>query len=421
VFIIDRLVKISLTTRQEGLMNNIEELDIAIIGAGILGLSVARSLLIEHPDLRISVFEKEDNLGAHSSGRNSGVLHAGFYYSHDSLKAKFCSEGNLELRDFCLRKNIPIKDLGKVVVTTSEIEEDRLLTLYERGIENQIDIDLLPAKSLEKIEPLARTFKNFIWSPNTAVSDPRKIIEIMAHEVNGLGGIILLQHSVEFDDSENILYSGGKKFRYKHLVNTAGSQADRVAHIFGFGKDLTMVPFMGVYRSTSNDLLPLQRLVYPVPNPINPFLGVHFTISIHGDVKIGPTAIPLLNREQYSFKENWEIADVLESVRGMYAMLRGNHHDFPEILRTEFPKMIKGKLVDSASKLVPKAQNIRQWKKKPPGIRSQLVDLGTGKLVNDFLIQGDSRSTHVLNVVSPGWTAALPFGKHIARLVMTHL
>lgn len=415
------MVRISLITRQVGLMNNIEELDIAIIGAGILGLSVAKSLLTEHPDLRIILFEKENNLGAHSSGRNSGVLHAGFYYSHDSLKAKFCSEGNLELRDFCLRKNIPIKELGKVVVTASEIEEDRLFSLYERGIKNQIDIELLPSKSLEKVEPLARTFKNFIWSPNTAVSDPKKVIESMAHEVTGLGGIILLQHSVEFDASENNLFSGGKKFRYKHLVNTAGSQADRIAHIFGFGKDLTMVPFMGVYRSTTSDLLPLQRLVYPVPNPINPFLGVHFTISIHGDVKIGPTAIPLLNREQYSFNENWEVADVLDSARGMFSMLRGNHHDFPEILRTEFPKMIKSKLVDSASKLVPNAQSIRDWKKKPPGIRSQLVDLHTGKLVNDFLIQGDSRSTHVLNVVSPGWTAALPFGKHIAKLAMTHL
>ena len=181
-----------------------------------------------------------------------------------------------------------------------------------------------------------------------------------------------------------------------------------------------MVPFMGVYRSTNKTALPLQRLVYPVPNPLNPFLGVHLTISAHDQVKIGPTAIPMLNREQYSLLEKWSTQDIRESLLGAYSMVKGNSHDFPEIVRSEFPKLFESRLVSGASKLVPEVKGVTEWKKMKPGIRSQLVELKTGKLVNDFVVEGDERATHVLNVVSPGWTAAIPFGKYVSDRVLNY-
>ena len=181
-----------------------------------------------------------------------------------------------------------------------------------------------------------------------------------------------------------------------------------------------MIPFMGVYRCVAESKLSLKRLVYPVPNPLNPFLGVHLTISVHGLIKIGPTAIPLLNREQYSLLEKWNLKDIRESIVGLNAIFHGNFHSIPALARSEFPKIFTSCLVSSASRLVPSIRELTNWEKMKPGIRAQLVDTKSGQLVNDFLVDGDENSTHVLNAVSPGWTAALPFGNFVAQRVLTH-
>lgn len=395
--------------------------DILIIGAGIVGLSIAKALLERNGKLKVVIIEKEPSLGLHSSGRNSGVIHAGFYYSPDSLKARFCREGNLALRRLCGEFNIPVREVGKVVVTKSDEEEILLQKLYERGKQNGIGVELLEKRELEHFEPLAVTKESFIWSPTTAVSDPKEVIKAMANKVKSLGGEIIFNETFtkgpDFDRTGFL----ARDWQAKHLVNAGGSQADRIAKEFGFAQHLTMIPFMGVYRSVSSAKLPLKRLVYPVPNPFNPFLGVHFTLSAHDLVKIGPTAIPLLNREQYSFFNNWVYSDMRETAVGIRAMLRGNFHNLPELVRAEFPKLFKGQLISEASKLVPSAREVGGWEKMPPGIRSQLIDIETGQLINDFLIEGDSDSTHILNAVSPGWTVSIPFGKHIADRVESYL
>ena len=397
------------------------KVDVVIIGGGIIGLATAKKLLEANSRLKVVVIEKESNVGLHASGRNSGVLHAGFYYSPESLKAKFCRDGNLELRALCRDFDIPVKEVGKVVVTQNPEEELHLEKLFNRGIANGVSLKLLPKKDLPNFEPLAITHENFIWSPTTAVSDPERIIDALAQRVRALGGEINLGEMATIPSHPSEIFTATQQWSARHIVNASGSQSDRVARAFGFSRDFLMIPFMGIYRYVDAKLLPLQRLVYPVPNPLNPFLGVHFTLSSHDFVKIGPTAIPVLNREGYAWMENWHLADVKDSLSGILSMLRGNSHDVPALMKSEFPKLLTSSLLGAASEIVPTARAVKGWKNLKPGIRAQLVNTKSGELVTDFLIEGDSRSTHILNAVSPGWTAALPFGSYIADRVVAHL
>lgn len=397
-----------------------ERFDVVIIGAGIIGLSVARALKTHQPSLKILVCEKEASAGLHASSRNSGVLHAGFYYSPESLKAKFCRDGNRQLREFIEKKNLPLLQIGKVVVTQSKEEEERLVKLFDRGIANGVNLEFLPAKDLQKFEPLAVTHENFLWSPSTAVSDPRSVLVALVEDLTSAGvEIRCSSHVSNFSDSKAIL--NGAEISFKHLINTAGSQADRIAHTFGVGKEYSMLPFMGMYRYVEQRRLPLRTLVYPVPHILNPFLGVHFTLTFDKLVKIGPTAIPVIGREQYKFQSKVGMRDVKSTLTSSMALVKGSHHSITEIAKSEFPKFSSKFLVGESTKLVPSASQVSGWKIKPPGIRAQLVNLETGELVQDFLVKKGTNSTHILNAVSPGWTSALPFGKFIATQVLDDL
>lgn len=395
--------------------------DVLIIGAGVIGLSTAKALLDMNPNIKLTIVDKELSLGEHASGRNSGVLHSGFYYSPDSLKAKFCFDGNLALKDLCQEHRIPVKALGKVVVTKSVQEVCQLESLFARGKENGVDLKLLQESELSRYEPMARTYESFIWSPNTAISDPKKVLLALSSRVKNINGQIILNASIKFGVDSQLITLDGEPVFARHVVNTAGSNADRIAHLFGFGINLSMIPFMGVYRAVPHSYLPLSTLVYPVPDPVNPFLGVHLTSTIDGKVTIGPTAIPLLNREQYRMFAGWNQQDIRESLTGLLSMLRGDVHNLPELAKSEFPKLFLRRIVRDAAELVPATETVKGWGKVQPGIRSQLVDLITGSLVSDFIVEGDEFSTHVLNAVSPGWTASIPFGKYIAKEVLNKI
>lgn len=389
--------------------------DVLIIGAGIVGLSIGIALLEANPQLRVIIGEKEKNLGSHASGRNSGVLHAGFYYSPDSLKAKFCRDGNLQLRLIAKKYGIQVREVGKVVVTRNEEENTRLKLLYDRGVANGVDVEILDESRLSEIEPLAKTISSFIWSPTTSVSDPKSLISALGKEFISKGG------AIHFDVKLNLIERSGEiieqthKYRAKHVVNSAGANADRISRAINVGTEFAMLPFMGTYRITNSANLPLRRLVYPVPHPINPFLGVHFTLTAGGHVKIGPTAIPLLGREQYSALSGWSISDAGQAIKGAIALSQGQFHDFSSIIKSEWPKMYLRNLVRESSLLVPAAAKVSKWSRKPPGIRAQLVHLPSGQLEQDFVVKSYLNSTHILNAVSPGWTSAIPFGKWIVQ------
>lgn len=391
--------------------------DVTIIGAGVIGLSIGNALLESNPHLRILIVEKESDLGFHASGRNSGVIHAGFYYSPDSLKAKFCRDGNRELRKLCIRNSIPILETGKVVVTQNEDEDLRLETLFERGLENGVELEMHQAKSLSSFEPQARTFDRFLWSPTTAVSNPHAVLISMAKEFTDKGGKIEYGQKVTLLETQNEIHINVVDYEAHFYVNASGAQSDRISRAVGVGLDYAMLPFMGVYRATSNDLFGLKTLVYPVPHPINPFLGVHFTLTTDGKVKIGPTAIPISGREQYTLATGWSMSDIYQALKGAKSLVLGDSHDILQIVRSEWPKIIQKEIIKQGSQLVPNAGNLENWQKKPPGIRSQLVHLPTGKLEQDFKIITKLNSLHVLNAVSPGWTSSIPFGRYIAELI----
>ena len=290
-----------------------------------------------------------------------------------------------------------------------------LQEIPENWADSKRYIEVLDEKELKKFEPLAVTHEKFLWSPTTGVSDSKAIVDAMRKEFNGLGGQIDFGVKIGLTLTGNEVIDNSNTYKARHIVNAAGAQADRISRSVGIGTEYAMLPFMGVYRATEEKNLPLRRLVYPVPHPINPFLGVHFTLTVDNKVKIGPTAIPIAGREQYSFFSGWSAPDIGQAIKGMRSLVQGDAHDFGAILKSEWPKVIQSRLVKESLELVPTANTVKDWHRKPPGIRAQLVHLPTGKLEQDFVVQTLANSTHILNAVSPGWTSALPFGRWVAQ------
>ena len=390
-----------------------------IIGSGIIGLSVGIALLESRSNIKVSIYEKEAGLGRHASGRNSGVIHAGFYYSPDSLKARFCADGNKELKQLCRANNLPLNETGKVVVTSSSDQVVRLEALYRRGLENNIDLELLSAGELARIEPSAKTYGKFLWSPTTAVADPKSVIDCLASRFKKRGGVIITGQEIELREFDNSIkaFSKNKEIPADIIINSAGVHADQLARSIGVGTEFACLPFMGVYRVTKRTTSSPRTLIYPVPHPINPFLGVHVTLTLDGDIKIGPTAIPLFGREQYSLSARVHFSEIKDSIKSMFSLVKGKEYDLSEIFRDEVPKIFTKLLVRDIDKLVPGMDQIKKWHKKKPGIRAQLVNLNSGKLEQDFIVRKHKNSVHILNAVSPGWTSALPFGRWIAESI----
>lgn len=386
--------------------------DFLIIGGGVVGVAIGIEILKKNPSAAVLLVEKEPATGAHASGRNSGVLHAGFYYSPDSLKAKFCLEGNHELRQIIKFNSLPLNQCGKVVVAQSEEDLPRLMKLYERGIANGTRLELLSEKDLPKFEPLAKTYKNFLWSPDTAVGDPKLVNQKMLESFQSLGGTIQTNSVVSLA-SDQVAVINDTPISVGKIVNASGANAIHLAHSVGVGLDYAQLPVLGLYKITKRNSLPLKTLVYPVPNPMNPFLGVHFTLTVDGSVKIGPTAIPILGREQYSKHEMPDLLDLVESAKALRALATKSRAELFRLTRTELPKALTSVLIREGMKLVPSLDPEIVWRKKKPGIRAQLVNLNSGTFEMDFVVRESGKVVHVLNAVSPGWTSSIPFAKWI--------
>ena len=392
--------------------------DILIIGGGVVGLSTGIALLEANPRLKVIILEKEKTIAIHASGRNSGVLHAGFYYTPNSLKAQFCRDGNLELRKIAKKYDIPVLNVGKIVVARNSEEAQRIDDLFNRGINNGVELEIHNQEKLVDFEPLARTVDKFLWSPNTGVSDPASISDALLKEFESKGGKIYFGEKLELSNRASQIVDPTGKYLFKYVINASGAQSDRMARALGIGNEYAMLPFMGVYRATTSLNLPLRHLIYPVPHPINPFLGVHFTLTIDRKVKIGPTAIPITGREQYSLRKGWSISDLGQAIKAFKSLSTNDTHSVSAILKSEWPKISEKYLVRESSDLVPSVTKVKSWQAKPPGIRAQLVHLPTGRLEQDFVIKNVGNSTHILNAVSPGWTCSIPFGNYVAKQVL---
>ena len=395
---------------------------VTIIGGGILGLSVGIALREYFHKIDVTIYEKEPTLGMHASLRNSGVIHAGFYYSPDSLKARYCANGNKELKALCRKYSLPIHETGKVVVTSNIGELERLEQLHKRGLENNIELEILDESKLKKIEPSARTFGQFLWSPTTAVADPLAILEQLTKNFMELGGKIVSGKEVSLrqEGNEIIASIDSIDLPSAYIVNAAGVHSARLARNVGVGLEFKCLPFLGVYRASSRNAQSPKMLIYPIPHPINPFLGAHVTLNLNGDIKIGPTAIPVIGREQYSLNYKITLSEVTSLIHSISSLIRGREYNLFEIIRTEFPKFFTKPLITDIKELVPNIDQGQVWKKLPPGIRAQLVNIESGKLEQDFVVRHKVNSVHILNAVSPGWTSALPFGRSIAESIVTY-
>ena len=250
-----------------------------ICGGGIIGITIAREAALSKKFSEIRLLEKDDELGSHSSTRNSGVIHSGFYYSSESTKAKYCSKGNKLMRDYCIKNNIKTKRCGKVVVTKDNIQEETLLYLYEQGKKNGCDIEIFNRKKLYDYESLALTYKNFLWSPNTWSISPIELLNCLIKECKSL--------NINFSTGEKIISaspnfiktSKNNKFYFDYLINACGGYSLEVAKIFGINTEYKLLPFKGLYLKSSKKYKKFKRHIYPVPDIKQPFLGIHTTIT----------------------------------------------------------------------------------------------------------------------------------------------
>lgn len=390
--------------------------DFLVIGGGVIGLSVARELRRRHADARVRLIEKEPDTGLHASGRNSGVLHAGFYYTPDSLKARFTRDGNARLRAYCAERGIAVNACGKLVVARNETEHAGLDTLLERGQRNGIELKAITEQEAREIEPRVRTAGRALWSPTTASVDPRQVVSAMRDDA--------VREGIRLDRGVRFLVWDGRRVRTSSgtidagfIVNAAGLQADQIARQFGFSERYRVVPFKGLYLYSDEPPGALRTNVYPVPDLRNPFLGVHFTVAANGAIKIGPTAIPAFWSEHYDGFGNFNAGELAAVCYRQLRLFAAPETGLWRLAIEETRKYSRAHMVALAGELVSgvEVSQYRHWGK--PGLRAQLVDIERNRLEMDFVLQGDQRSLHVLNAVSPAFTCSLPFAEHVVDVI----
>ncbi|RJQ14292.1 MAG: L-2-hydroxyglutarate oxidase [Nitrospiraceae bacterium] len=394
--------------------------DFLVIGGGVVGISIARELKREFSDLGVTLIEKEPDCGLHASSRNSGVLHAGFYYSPDSMKARFTLQGNRMLTEYVESRNLAINRCGKLVVAKDESEHAALDELLERGRANRVELNDITEKEARSIEPRVKTFGRALFSPSTSSVDPSEVMGAMESDAVKEG--VEIHRGVSFisKDSRGIHTSSGI-YRTGYVVNAAGLYADKIAKCFDFSENYRILPFKGLYLYSDEPEGSLRTNIYPVPDLMNPFLGVHFTVTVTGRVKIGPTAIPAFWREHYGGLENFSFSELLEIFFREMGLMASSGFDFRRLALEEIRKYSRMYMVFLSSLLADgiKKDNYKRWGR--PGIRAQLLDIKKNKLEMDFVVEGDNKSMHILNAVSPAFTCSLPFAEYVCGEIKNRL
>jgi len=388
--------------------------DFVVIGGGIVGASTALSLVTMYPEKRTILIEKEKSFASHQTGHNSGVIHAGVYYQPGSLKAKFCREGLEETINFCDLHNIPYENCGKLLVATSELELARMDVLFERCKQNNIEVELIDREKLQKIEPNINGV-GAILVKSTSIVNYQSVTKKMIEQYEALGGEYLLDTEIvnltENSDAIEII-TNNETLKSRYLISCAGLMADRIAKMLNLEINFRIVPFRGEYYKLSekhNTLV--KHLIYPIPDPELPFLGIHLTKMIDGSVTVGPNAVLGFKREGYG-KINLSPRDTLEmlSFKGFYKVIRNHFKSgITEMLNSKY----KRGYLKQVNKYSPSIK-LKDLQPYPAGIRAQAV-LDDGTLVHDFLFVESERSIHVCNAPSPAATSAMPIGKYISE------
>jgi L-2-hydroxyglutarate oxidase LhgO len=390
--------------------------DVAVVGGGIVGLATAWALVADRPGVRLVILEKEARLASHQTGHNSGVIHSGIYYRPGSHKARLCVEGARLMKAFCAEHGIRVDPIGKVIVATSKSELPRLAALYERGRANGVaELALIDRDRLREIEPHAAALRA-IHSPTTSIVDYSEVAQALARGLLARGIVIRTDARVTaieaIGDGFDLDTASGP-VRASHLVNCAGLHSDVVARMTGARPGVRIIPFRGEYFMVRPERHHLVRgLIYPVPDPEFPFLGVHFTRTVHGEVEAGPNAVLAFAREGYRLGRIHprELAGTLR-YRGFWAMARrywrtGSYEMYRSLSKAAFVRALQ--------RLVPEI-TAADVTRGGAGVRAQAV-AADGSLVDDFRIARSRGAIHVLNAPSPAATASLAIGRHVAAL-----
>ena len=394
------------------------ELDVAVVGGGIVGLATALSLIERCPGRLIAVLEKEPKVACHQTGHNSGVIHAGIYYRPGSHKARLCVEGVRLLTAFCDVQGVRYERCGKLILATTEDELPRLHALYDRGMANAVPgLEMAGPERAREIEPHARAVAA-LYSPRTAIVDYREVAEAMAGRLRGLGVRVetgAAVRSIRSGGGPMVIETARGAFRSRNMLNCGGLHADRIARLMGLEPGARIIPFRGEYYSLAPGCRLVRGLIYPVPDPQYPFLGVHFTKRIQGDFEAGPNAVLALAREGYR-KTTVDVRDLAQMLayRGFWAMARrhwrmGLYEYFRSFSRTAFLRALQ--------KLVPEICD-DDLLPGGSGVRAQSVT-PDGALFDDFQILEAPNAIHVLNAPSPAATASLAIGRHLGSLAIT--
>ncbi|PXX95296.1 L-2-hydroxyglutarate oxidase [Halomonas sp. LBP4] len=390
--------------------------DFIIIGGGILGMSTAMQLAEAFPERRLLLLEKEEGPARHQSGHNSGVIHAGVYYRPGSLKARFCREGNRTTREFCQAHGIELDICGKLLVATNDLELQRMEALWERIAANGLEREWLDAEALREREPHI-TGLGAIFVPSSGIVDFARVTEAMAEEFERRGGQLRYGHRVTGLDErhgEVVVHTSRGEFSARYLVTCAGLMADRVVRMLGRNPGFTICPFRGEYYRLPAKLDRIvNHLIYPIPDPAMPFLGVHLTRMIDGGVTIGPNAVLALKREGYH-KNDVSLTDMARMFSNpgiLKALGRSLRPGLSEMKNSLF----KRSYLEQVRKYCPSLtlEDLEPW---PAGVRAQAVSRG-GKLIDDFLFVNTRRTVNVCNAPSPAATSAIPIGAHIVDKV----
>ena len=376
--------------------------DYLIIGSGIIGMTIAYELKEKEPSLKIAIIDKEKDVAKHASGRNSGVLHSGFYYTANSLKAKFTVDGNRLMKEFCKKNDIFVNETQKIVVAKDKKELEGVYELQKRAEINGVETTVISEDEVLKIDPNIKTYKKALYSPNTASVDPKKVCFKLKDVLKEKG--INFYFNTSFDDCT---------LKYKYLINCAGAYADKIAQKFGLAKDYTMLPFKGIYLKYATNKTDIKTNIYPVPNLANPFLGVHYTVTVDGSIKIGPTAIPAFWRENYQGLSNFKFKEMIEILYFETKLFIQNSFNFRKLAIEEMKNYQSQVFIQKAKDMVRKIGD--DFEPIPAGIRAQLLNTKTNELVQDFVLEHDEKSTHILNAVSPAFTCSFAFAKYVVN------
>ena len=394
-----------------------DQCQVLIVGAGITGLTIAREFVNQGIE-NILILEKEHSLGLHASGRNSGVLHAGMYYTPDTLKAKYCVEGNRLMKAFCREKGLTLNETGKVILAPSPSEFEALYELKHRADLCGARASLIDGKRLRELEPHAATRKEALFSPDTAVIRPMEVLKALEKELTQSTKVTIcyetafkgLAGECEAQTSRGVI-------KFEKFINAAGSYADHIAHQFGLAREYKILPFKGTYKKlVHNKNFLVRGNIYPVPDLRTPFLGIHLTRSADDEILVGPTAMPAFGRENYRVFEGWGRETLAILLRDSVLMLK--NHTFRQIAMTEPRKYLKRFVLKEARRLVPELGIHDLAEADHVGIRPQLIHWPTKMLVMDFIVLRDGNSLHILNPISPAFTTSLAFAKDMVATIL---